>query len=278
MKKLLLIISILLCFCSNAFAVYCSLCGVENPDNAKYCSHCGKLLVNKASNTSDNTLPVLKGTVYVVLGSGESQIQRGIKIYLIKATDEFQNKVQTILKGQENVQSVINGVISECERLMSQGSFINSQQLGQHLGSLSSAEAFVEYSIEANDFFYSNSAKTSTTTDINGSFVFNETSVGQFYLFARYHTSFDDDYWLVPVSIKNNEGVTVELNSNNISSEKSLFQYKKLKSLEEGFLDLIRINEGELTRDRTRVYQLEQMEKFKKSYYQDTPYPQPISN
>ena len=55
-----------------------------------------------------------------------------------------------------------------------------------------------------------------------------------------------------------------------------MFQFKRIKSLEEDLLDLIETRERVLTKEQIKLHYLEQTSRYKKEYYKDAPYPQPI--
>lgn len=142
----------------------------------------------------------ISGYVYITLGSGASNILRGLEVYLIKDTSSFAGKIEKVMEYENKISNVIENALQEVQQNSSSSMSFNN--ITVNMGKLSSCMGFMKrYEILSNAFF-SKSGDYIARTSYEGKFEFRDLHQGKYYIYARYKTALDTGYWLVETEIK----------------------------------------------------------------------------
>jgi len=188
----------------------------------------------KAQKVAAEKAPgTISGHIYITVGSGESFIARGIEVYLIPKTIEFDVRNQKLDDIRSEIVSCSNRVISET-------SFetYNAMQVAlKNISSLSEAWRLSREFIIKSSIFYSGSATELTKTNIEGEYKFEKINPSDYYIYVKYKTNFNEGYWFVPITVKADTVITLDLDNSNFFDEESAVQRKEIEHLKELLAD-----------------------------------------
>lgn len=207
----------------------------------------------------DKALPKfgkISGHVYLTVGSGESHLARGLEIYLIPKSEDFEEGIFELAKIKKNIISYTSSVLNS-DNAPTYDTNTIIQRTSESIGHLSAALVSSEEYLRKSYVFYKDSAQVSTKTDVEGEYKFEEISPNAYYVYAKYETSFNEGYWLVPITVEVNKIITLELDNSNFLNEGEGFQIKainEMKELSANHLgEIVRMRDGELEAAKTRL-------------------------
>jgi len=191
----------------------------------------------------------ISGHAYITVGSGESNMARGIEVYLIPNSPEFNKKNAILEKNMAGIISYSNNVLSSMST--------NFNEVATGIGNLSAAFYMVKEYKEKSYIFYIGSAKESVKTNFEGEYKFEKIISGDYYIYAKYKTGFNEGHWLVAVSVKPNNITNLDLGNSNFFDEERRFGTREIIAKKELLADhleqITRIRNGNLAAVQTRL-------------------------
>ena len=126
----------------------------------------------RSSLDASSQYATVSGQAYLVLGSGDSQILRGLQVYLIQNTQELKEKQQRLAVIKERILLRTNEYLSKANILITSKNQlgISKVDIEDIYSRLIVTTGFAkQYMIKAKSF-YANSTEESTKVDINGEY------------------------------------------------------------------------------------------------------------
>ncbi len=222
------------------YAAFCSQCGKEAVENAKFCPSCGaKLSASSKENSQIENNFAITGNAYITLGGGTSNILRGLKIYLIPDSKEFQASLEKIRTIGNTIQAQTT---LTTENFLSQGSRRSVTDMSKFYGMFAATLGFSLRHIDKCYSFFSDSATLVTKTNVEGKFAINKLPAGKYYLYAKYETTLDEGYWLIPVEIQAASSVEVTLDNDSLNNEGQYLHFESIETFKKQLEELIFIS------------------------------------
>lgn len=191
-----------------------------------------------SANTSDAQKPSdvqqlgkASGHIYVTLGSGESQIVRGAEVFLIQKNEIF-------LKGLLQLEKVKLQIATDAEKIFKEMNAIRNSDRGigyknddmrKKIEELAIVRHDAMEFIEKNEEFLKGLSKEKAKATYEGEYTFQNIPVGEYFVFSKYQTNFNNGYWIVPVSIEQNQAVTADLDNQNMEDAKRILRLERME-------------------------------------------------
>ena len=219
---------------------------------------------------------VISGHAYVILGSGESYILRGLNVYLLQDSPEFNEKNQKLLDIKASIASETAQIFSEVNSTLETGSATGHalKTFIHCYGKLASVRELAEYDMKECEFFYKTSAMAKTRVDFEGAYQFKNLPLDNYYVYAKYETSFNEGYWLIPITVEPSKTTVLDLDNDTFSDEHELFQLSSVEFTEQSLFEIMRIGGySELQLAELRLEGIKLVQKFRESPPFDYPAP-----
>lgn len=202
-----------------------------------------KLKDTEEEKLNEVSIGKISGHVYITLGSGESNILRGLEIVLSKATPIFIEKLSKVKAHESKILDMVEDVtkknyrwIEELQKkpLLERGSLNLRKDIPIKLDELSTLGGLIKrYEILSYAFFH-NYADYTTRTNFEGKFEFKDLQQGKYYIYAKYETVLDAGYWLIGVEILQDESlIEIDLSNHNLLDLKTKMRIEEIKWEEE---------------------------------------------
>lgn len=181
----------------------------------------------------------ITGNVYITLGSGQSAVQRGLQVFLIKVTEKVSTDITKITQIENAILNYNTTVIGKVR-----GQAYNNYY--DMLGNLSAGVALIERHANEVYNYFNSIALESTRTDVNGAYKFNNLTNGDYYIFAQYKSSIENGYWLVKFSVEKGKPVTLDLSNFNFINITQKLQHNVLNECKEHAFAMIETQSGRM--------------------------------
>lgn len=139
----------------------------------------------------------------------------------------------------KNINSVLNSSMSATTNLSSISSSQNGIiRLAQLNGQLVYALHFVPRLVQKYYNYFEGSGILNARTTFEGKYQFQNIEPGDYVIYHRYKTNFNDGFWAVPVTVRSGTTVEQDLSNFNLRDSKELFDSESLSELNEQITSL----------------------------------------